>query len=50
MAEEFFLHGVAIESATVHTRRVVAVPARRRASRSQAKHSMSARRALNNCR
>jgi BRCT domain type II-containing protein len=41
--EEFFLDRVAVEPATVHSRRVVAARARPRASRSRAKNSMSVR-------
>src|SRR6516164_11448542 len=45
--QEFFLHGVLVEPAMVHSRRVTVARARPLTSRSLAKLSMSARRTAN---
>src|SRR5436190_11527786 len=47
LIQQVFLHRVPVEPATVHSRRVIVARARPWASRSRAKHSMSARRAWN---
>jgi hypothetical protein len=47
MIQEVFLHGVLVNPAMVHSRRVSVARARPFASRSRAKPSMSARRTVN---